>query len=79
MAGVIAHNKAIVSRAYARVRIILISVPRFADTINTKVILPSEVSDHVGFICRDPRHTFASTVVKKVLTLSGVQLQQHNS
>jgi hypothetical protein len=55
MAGVIAHRKAIVSSANARVRVILISVPRFADTINTKVLLPTEILDHVPLICSDPR------------------------
>ena len=38
MAGVIAHRKAIVSSANALGRVTLISVPRFADTIRTKVL-----------------------------------------
>lgn len=63
MAGVIAHSRAIVSSANARVRVILMSVPRFADTINTKVLLPTEILDHVALICSDPRQTFSSTVV----------------
>jgi hypothetical protein len=79
MAGVIAHNQAIVSSANARVRITLISVPCFADTVNIKVLLPTEILDHAAFICSDPGHTFPSTVAKNVLTLSGVQLQPRHS
>lgn len=60
MAGVIAHRKAIVSSANARVRVTLISVPRFADTIRTKVLLPTAILDHVLLVCSDPRHTFSS-------------------
>jgi hypothetical protein len=58
MAGVIAHNTATVSSANARVRVTLISLPRFGNAINAKVLLPIEILDHVAFICCDPRHTF---------------------
>lgn len=58
MAGVIAHSKAIVSSANVRVRVTLISLPRFGNAIRTKVVLPIEILDHVAFICSDPRHTF---------------------
>src|SRR5581483_10373860 len=61
MAGVIAHKTATVSSANARVRVTLISLPRFGNAIDTKVLLPMEILDHVAFICRDPRHTFFST------------------
>ena len=63
MAGVTAHSRAIVSSANARVRVTLISVPCFADTIRTKVLLPTAILDHVLLLCSDPRHTFSSTVV----------------
>lgn len=63
MAGVIAHKKAIVSSANARGRVTLISVPRFADTIRTKVLLPRAILDRVPLLCSDSRHTFSSTVV----------------
>jgi len=36
MAGVIAHNKAIVSSANARVRVTLISLPRLATPLTPK-------------------------------------------
>jgi len=50
MAGVIAHITATVSSANARVRVTLISLPRFADTINTKVLLQTEILDQVALI-----------------------------
>ena len=50
MAGVIAHSRAIVSSAKARVLLTLISLPRFADTINTKVLLQTEILDQVALI-----------------------------
>ena len=66
MAGVIAHRKAIVSSANARGRVTLISVPRFADTIRTKVLLPRAILDHVPLLCSDPRHTFSSNVTEGI-------------
>lgn len=63
MAGVIAHRKAIVNSANARYRVTLISVPLFADTIRTKVLLPTAILEHVPRVFSDPRHTFSSTVV----------------
>ncbi len=68
MAGVIAHNRAIVSSANARVLVILISVPRLANTMNTKVLLPQPViMDLAALICSDPRHTFSSKVCENGL------------
>jgi hypothetical protein len=58
MAGVIAHNTATVSSANARVRVTLTSLPRFGNAIDTKVLLPIEILDHVAFNCCDRRHTF---------------------
>lgn len=70
MAGVIAHRNAIVSSANARGRVILISVPRFADTIRSKVLLPRTILDHVPLLCSDPRHTFSSSVRRVLATRS---------
>jgi hypothetical protein len=68
IAGVIAHSRAIVSSAIARVLVTLISVLRLADTIDTKNSYHAIQSlDHIALICSDPRHTYSC---ENTLTLS---------
>jgi len=50
IAGVIAQSRAIVSSANARILVTLISLPRFGNAINTNVLLPMKILDHVAFI-----------------------------
>jgi hypothetical protein len=64
MAGVTAQSRAIVSSANTRILVTIISIPRFTDTINAKVSLPTVILDHVALICSDPGHTFSSTIAK---------------
>jgi hypothetical protein len=73
MAGVIAHKKAIVSSANARVLVTLISVPRFLtamDRFSLQMIMLAHLDENSS----DGDHTPLVVTAKRAKSVSGVVL-----